>query len=70
MSAQVPARPESAGLNYVCVGSEWHRFPSAFFLPSDSYRLAFLDFGFKGMLPTEFNSTEVSLKFPNSEQLG
>lgn len=56
---QVPAGAEAAGLRYVCVGSEWHRFPSAFFLPADSYRLAFVDFGFGGMLPTEFNTTAV-----------
>ena len=56
---QVPGGAEAGTLKHVCVGSEWHRFPSAFFLPSSSYRLAFLDFGFEGMLPTEFNTTAV-----------
>ena len=56
---QVVAGEQAAPLKYVCIGSEWHRFPSAFFLPSNSYRLAFVDFGFDGMLPTEFNTSAV-----------
>lgn len=39
----------------VCVGAEWHRFPSSFFLPSPSYRLGFVDAGFNGLLPRNFN---------------
>jgi alpha-1,2-mannosyltransferase len=36
--AQLP--PSGAGM--VCVGAEWFRFPSSFFLPGDSYRLGFV----------------------------
>ena len=35
----------------VCVGKEWHRFPSSFFLPDNSFRLAFLRSEFRGQLP-------------------
>lgn len=56
---QAAAGEQAARLQNVCIGSEWHRFPSAFFLPSDSYRLAFVDFGFDGMLPTEFDTAAV-----------
>eukprot|EP00250_Pteridium_aquilinum_P012965 c2104_g1_i1 orf=506-2251(-) len=41
----------------VCIGSEWHRFPSSFFLPSPAYKVQWLDDGFKGLLPMPFNSS-------------
>ncbi|KAJ7546232.1 hypothetical protein O6H91_08G031300 [Diphasiastrum complanatum] len=41
----------------VCIGSEWHRFPSSFFLPSSSYKVSWVDDGFRGLLPFPFNST-------------
>lgn len=40
-------------LKNVCVGKEWYRFPSQFFLPSDT-RLQFLKTSFEGQLPKEF----------------
>ncbi|KAL7310854.1 mannosyltransferase [Mucor circinelloides] len=40
-------------LKNVCVGKEWYRFPSQFFLPSDT-RLQFLKTNFEGQLPQEF----------------
>lgn len=39
----------------VCIGSEWHRFPSSFFLPSPMHNVQWLDDGFKGLLPMPFN---------------
>lgn len=42
-------------ISVVCVGGEWHRFPSSFFLPSDRYRVGFLKTSFDGMLPTYFS---------------
>jgi hypothetical protein len=45
----------------VCVGDEWHRYPSSFFLPSPSYRLAFIKSGFGGLLPRPFSFQEVDL---------
>jgi len=38
----------------VCVGAEWHRFPSSFFFPDSSYRIGFLESGFHGLLPSYF----------------
>ena len=35
----------------VCVGKEWHRFQSSFFLPSTNFKLAFLKSEFSGQLP-------------------
>lgn len=44
----------------VCVGSEWHRFPSSFFLPSAQYKLQFVKSGFTGLLPRAFDLHEAS----------
>jgi alpha-1,2-mannosyltransferase len=54
--------PEVAEVN-VCVGKEWHRFPSSFFLPNNKWSLRFLQSDFKGQLPGLYsrhdNSTSV-----------
>ncbi|ESN96300.1 hypothetical protein HELRODRAFT_68493, partial [Helobdella robusta] len=39
----------------ICVGKEWYRFPSHFFLPNNS-RLKFLKSEFKGQLPNEYST--------------
>ncbi|KAK2986597.1 hypothetical protein RJ640_004353, partial [Escallonia rubra] len=41
----------------VCVGSEWHRFPSSFFVPDYVGQVRWLDDGFRGLLPLPFNSS-------------
>ncbi|XP_058095596.1 dol-P-Man:Man(6)GlcNAc(2)-PP-Dol alpha-1,2-mannosyltransferase [Magnolia sinica] len=41
----------------LCVGSEWHRFPSSFFIPSHVGEVRWIDDGFQGLLPFPFNST-------------
>lgn len=41
----------------LCVGSEWHRFPSSFFVPSYVSEVRWIDDGFRGLLPFPFNST-------------
>jgi len=38
----------------VCVGKEWYRFPSSFFLPGQRWKLRFLKSGFKGQLPKHY----------------
>lgn len=38
----------------VCLGREWHRYPSSFFLGQDQ-RLKFLNSNFNGLLPGDFN---------------
>ena len=45
-SAAVPAT--------VCTGSEWYLFPSHFYLPRGA-RLAFVDDGFRGILPQQYS---------------
>lgn len=41
----------------LCVGSEWHRFPSSFFIPDYVGQVRWLDDGFRGLLPIPFNSS-------------
>ncbi|KAJ9153512.1 hypothetical protein P3X46_026941 [Hevea brasiliensis] len=41
----------------LCVGSEWHRFPSSFFVPGYISEIRWIDDGFRGLLPFPFNST-------------
>ncbi|CDW54985.1 alpha 1,2 mannosyltransferase ALG9 [Trichuris trichiura] len=49
----------------VCVGKEWHRFPSSFFL-SNAAKLGFLRSEFRGQLPKPFNT---DLPIPESTRL-
>lgn len=42
----------------VCVGAEWHRFPSSFFLPGPQYRVQFVKSGFSGLLPRAFDPAQ------------
>lgn len=37
----------------VCIGREWYRFPSSYFLPNNA-RLQFIPSGFNGLLPGQF----------------
>lgn len=39
--------------DYLCLGKEWYRFPSSFFLP-DSMQAKFIRSEFSGLLPGEF----------------
>ncbi|KAF8391230.1 hypothetical protein HHK36_023532 [Tetracentron sinense] len=49
---------EDAGIgSVVCIGSEWHRFPSSFFVPDYVGKVRWVDDGFRGLLPFPFNST-------------
>ncbi|KAJ4833958.1 mannosyltransferase [Turnera subulata] len=41
----------------LCVGSEWHRFPSSFFVPNYIGKIGWIDDGFQGLLPFPFNAT-------------
>ena len=40
----------------LCVGKEWHRFPSHFFLPTDRIKLGLIKSEFRGQLPQPFLS--------------
>ena len=47
--------PEYADMpGIVCLGKEWYRFPSSYFLPKDM-RLKFVKSAFDGLLPGEFS---------------
>ncbi|XWS27334.1 hypothetical protein CRYUN_Cryun26dG0106300 [Craigia yunnanensis] len=49
---------DDAGIGSVlCVGSEWHRFPSSFFVPYYVGEVRWIDDGFQGLLPFPFNAT-------------
>jgi hypothetical protein len=41
----------------LCVGSEWHRYPSSFFVPAYIEQVKWIDDGFNGLLPFPFNET-------------
>lgn len=64
--------PKRGSIN-VCVGKEWHRFPSSFFLPDDRFHLRFLQSEFKGQLPAPFSNvpdaTTIIPKNMNSQNL-
>jgi alpha-1,2-mannosyltransferase len=48
------AHAEGSGSSkLVCLGSEWHRFPTSFLLP-ESHVVGFIDSGFGGLLPQQF----------------
>lgn len=53
LSETVLAGSEHSPAN-VCVGKEWYRFPSAFFLPSEKATLRFIRCNFTGELPQPF----------------
>ena len=53
--ASLPSTATNVAAEGVCVGAEWHRFPSSFHLPSPAYRLRFLRSGFDGALPMPFD---------------
>lgn len=46
----------------VCLGKEWYRFPSSYFLPS-RMRAKFVKSAFQGLLPGEFNEAKVGFGF-------
>uniref|UniRef100_A0A0D6R9T7 Mannosyltransferase n=1 Tax=Araucaria cunninghamii TaxID=56994 RepID=A0A0D6R9T7_ARACU len=61
-SAPMEVYKHMGGLNMtngsvLCVGSEWHRFPSSFFVPSQVSEVRWIDDGFRGLLPFPFNET-------------
>ncbi|XP_069676625.1 alpha-1,2-mannosyltransferase ALG9 isoform X1 [Periplaneta americana] len=47
--------PADQNIN-VCIGKEWYRFPSSFFLPDNRWQLQFLKSEFRGQLPQPYSS--------------
>ncbi|XP_014240133.1 alpha-1,2-mannosyltransferase ALG9 isoform X1 [Cimex lectularius] len=54
-------------LNYfnICVGKEWYRFPTSFFLPNDRWTLQFLKSEFSGQLPKYYSQTDGTSVIPD-----
>jgi len=48
----------------ICVGKEWYRFPSNFFLPSEQFQLRFIKSGFGGQLPQPFAAVNGTSRIP------
>ena len=46
----------------ICLGKEWYRFPSSYFLPS-RMRAKFVKSAFQGLLPGEFNEAKIGFGF-------
>ena len=46
----------------VCLGKEWYRFPSSYFLPN-GLRAKFIRSEFDGLLPGEFNEAQIGFGF-------
>ncbi|CAB1106652.1 GT22 [Ectocarpus sp. CCAP 1310/34] len=42
----------------LCVGGEWHRYPSSFYIPSEKIEVSFLRSNFHGQLPQPFAPTD------------
>eukprot|EP00105_Crassostrea_gigas_P012644 XP_011428699.1 PREDICTED: alpha-1,2-mannosyltransferase ALG9 isoform X1 [Crassostrea gigas] len=58
---KVHTLPPDKSVN-VCVGKEWYRFPSNFFLPGNNWNLQFLRSEFRGQLPKPYSSGEDATK--------
>nr|XP_034330527.1 alpha-1,2-mannosyltransferase ALG9 [Crassostrea gigas] len=58
---KVHTLPPDKSVN-VCVGKEWYRFPSNFFLPGNNWNLQFLQSEFRGQLPKPYSSGEDATK--------
>ncbi|XP_050389903.1 alpha-1,2-mannosyltransferase ALG9 [Patella vulgata] len=58
---QIHPIPDSKTVN-VCVGKEWYRYPSSFFLPGEKWHLRFLKSDFAGQLPKPYNTSSDGTK--------
>lgn len=66
---QVPKEDlqKSSQIYNVCIGKDWHRYPSSFFLPSSNFRVRFLKSEFKGILPAYFDGTQTIHSYFNDQ---
>jgi len=53
-----------AAPRHVCVGTEWYRFTTSFFLPHAEDHLSYVRFGATGLLPAEWNYTLGTASIP------
>ncbi|EGD82573.1 hypothetical protein PTSG_03225 [Salpingoeca rosetta] len=54
----------SAASTRLCVGKEWYRFPSSFFLPSHTVEVEFIRSEFKGLLPKHYEAANGTRVIP------
>lgn len=59
----LPPHVYNTSYTTICMGREWYRFPSSYFLP-DNARLAFIKSGFDGLLPGPFRESHSELPSP------
>jgi alpha-1,2-mannosyltransferase len=58
---------ENVTKSNICVGKEWYRFPSNFFLPHQGTQLRFLRTSFRGLLPKPYaNGPEATSMIPTT----
>lgn len=50
----------------VCIGKDWYRYPSSFFLPSTKYSIRFIKSEFRGMLPAYYSNEENATQIAHS----
>lgn len=50
----------------VCIGKDWYRYPSSFFLPSTKYSIRFLESEFRGILPAYYSNEENAMQIIHS----
>ncbi|CAM9757027.1 unnamed protein product [Pylaiella littoralis] len=48
----------------LCVGGEWHRYPSSFYIPHEKVEVGFLRSDFHGQLPQPFPATDGTMAEP------
>ncbi|CAM9197392.1 unnamed protein product [Hapterophycus canaliculatus] len=48
----------------LCMGGEWHRYPSSFYIPHDKIEVSFLRSNFHGQLPQPFPATNGTMAEP------
>ena len=58
----IPNSPTASSPSVICVGKEWYRFPSNFFLPTERTRLGFIRSEFRGQLPQYFSQQELGTR--------
>ena len=49
----------------VCIGKEWYRFPSNFFLPEERFHLQFIKSSFTGELPKPYAKEKPTSSIPS-----
>ncbi|EGT45008.1 hypothetical protein CAEBREN_09175 [Caenorhabditis brenneri] len=62
-----PGRQELDTTTRICVGKEWHRFPSSFFVPNfdrngRKVEMSFLQSEFRGLLPKQFENASTLIE--------